>query len=413
MVRLTEDDVHEYVTGICFKTGPPGRVGCELEWHVVDRHQPAEPVPLHRLARALTGVDPPPAGSTLTYEPGGQLELSSLPHPDASATHAALSADLAAVEAHLGEAGLRLHGGGLHPARLPARQLSRPRYRAMERYFDRDGAAGRTMMCATASMQVCVDIGANPADLRRRWSLLHQLTPVLIAAFANSAVWRGQPTGWRSARQLVWATIDATRTRPVAGPDPRAAWARYALDARLLAIRETHRPWQVNPGLRFRDWLSSDRHRHPTQEDLSFHLSTLFPPVRPRGWFELRVIDAPPRAWWPVPLAVVSALVDDPIAADTARAATERLARTGRSDHLWLRACRDALHDPHIAACARACFEATRAALHRAGAATLASLVDAYTERFVDPGRCPADEHLQQRALSGQRGTPCPSPQPS
>lgn len=407
MVRLTEDDVHEYIRGICFKTGPPGLIGCELEWHIVDPKHPDTPVALHRLGDALTETDPPPAGGTLTYEPGGQLELSSLPHPGASATHAALSTDLAVVEAHLSAAGLQLYGTGLNPHRVSARQLTQPRYAAMEQYFDADNTAGRTMMCATASMQVCVDIGSDLADLRRRWLLLQQLTPVLIAAFANSAVWRDQPTGWRCTRQMVWATIDATRTRPVFGNDPLAAWTRYALDARVLAIRETDRPWQVNPGIRFRDWMAASRYRHPTHDDLVFHLSTLFPPVRPRGWFELRMIDAPPRQWWPVPLALVSALVDDPVAFDTAHAATERLAATADPDQLWLRACRDALADPELAACARDCFDAALASLRRSGETALGDSIEAYIERFVDRGRCPADDQ------PAPRGAPCPSPQPA
>ena len=41
--------------------------------------------------------------------------------------------------------------------------------------------------------------------------------------------------------------------------------------------------------------------------------------MRPRGWLEVRYVDAQPRQWWPVPPAVLSALVADPIAADTVR----------------------------------------------------------------------------------------------
>ena len=34
--RLTEEDAEAHVHGICFKTGPPRRVGVELEWLVRD-----------------------------------------------------------------------------------------------------------------------------------------------------------------------------------------------------------------------------------------------------------------------------------------------------------------------------------------------------------------------------------------
>ena len=49
----------------------------------------------------------------------------------------------------------------------------------------------------------------------------------------------------------------------------------------------------------------------PTLDDFAYHLTTLFPPVRPRGWLELRVVDALPDAWWPVAVAVTTALLDD------------------------------------------------------------------------------------------------------
>ncbi len=50
------------------------------------------------------------------------------------------------------------------------------------------------MMCATASLQVCLDIGADEKDATRRWRLAHALGPVLVAAFANSP-WNGDALG--------------------------------------------------------------------------------------------------------------------------------------------------------------------------------------------------------------------------
>ena len=58
----------------------------------------------------------------------------------------------------------------------------------MRDYFSAGGFAdaGLAMMCSTASVQVCLDIGADRADAARRWRLTHALGPLLIAAFANS-----------------------------------------------------------------------------------------------------------------------------------------------------------------------------------------------------------------------------------
>ncbi|GAB3210045.1 ergothioneine biosynthesis glutamate--cysteine ligase EgtA [Marinactinospora thermotolerans] len=400
MGHITETDVHDYINGICFKTGPPGRVGVEAEWLVTDPARPHEPVPIDLLSALVTEAGPLPGGSAVSYEPGGQLELSSPPCVGPAATYAALARDLDHVAAHLEAAGLRLRGAGLDPVRDPVRQLSSPRYNAMAHYFAAGSPTGRTMMCSTASLQVCLDIGADSADAARRWRLAHRLGPVFVAAFANSPLWRGRPTGWKSTRWAVWTAIDPSRTAAPCGAEPATAWAGYALDARVMSIREAHGAWTSPPGLTFRAWLAGRHSSRPTLDDLAHHLSTLFPPVRPRGWLELRMIDALPRRWWPVPAAVAAALLDDPHAAAVATKVTAELwddTPPSRAD--WLAAARDGLAAPALAACARACFAAAVEALPALGAGELVPIVDAYRDRFVERDRCPADDMLiEERA---------------
>jgi glutamate--cysteine ligase len=406
VTRLTIDDVYEHVRGVCFKTGPPGTVGAETEWLVVDSADPAAQVPLRRLRGVMEAAGPLPHGSRVTFEPGGQLELSTAPFPGLAHLHRALAADLARVRAHLSGHGLVLAGQGIDPLRTPLLQHDEERYRCMSAYF---GASGLAPMCSTASVQVCLDIGRDRADALRRWHLVHALGPVLLAAFANSGLQAGRPTGARSTRQVLWSGLDATRTAVPAGADPVEAWAAYALDARVMLVRDPGaghvrngagrgggaagrgtpalNGWVADPGMTFREWITwAEPGRGPTEDDLAYHLSTLFPPVRPRGWLELRMIDAVPDPYWPVPVAVATALVDDRCAADAATEATRPVA--GK----WRAAATDALADPGIATAARSCFAAALAALPRLGAPDLVPLVAEYTERYVDRGRCPADD---------------------
>ncbi len=117
------------------------------------------------------------------------------------------------------------------------------------------------MMCGTASVQVCLDAGDDsdgPSGYRQRWRLVHAIGPVLVAAFANSPLREGKPTGWVSSRQQVWARMDPGRTRPPRPTsDPRAAWAAYALDAQLMCVRDPgSADWSAPPGLTFRDWVA-------------------------------------------------------------------------------------------------------------------------------------------------------------
>ena len=46
----------------------------------------------------------------------------------------------------------------------------------MERRFDRAGPAGRSGMCSTAAVQVCLDAGEG-AEVADRWEALHALGP--------------------------------------------------------------------------------------------------------------------------------------------------------------------------------------------------------------------------------------------
>lgn len=402
------DDVVRYVASVCFKTGPPGRVGVEAEWHVIDLATPRRRVRPERTRAAVASAPALPGGSALTFEPGGQLELSTACAPNLAGACDRLAADLSHVRAALTPAGLALLGTGTDPYRPPARAVDHPRYVAMERYFaEQAGPAGTAMMTATAALQVCLDSGAGTVDLATRWRRLHALLPVLAGMFANSPLWRGRPTGWRSTRLALWARLDPRRTRPVGGNDPVAAWAAYALDAPVMLVRQRAAPWLVAPGVTFRQWLAgggpTDRAR-PTVDDLAYHLTTLFPPVRPHGWLEVRCLDALGPAVWPVAVAVTTALVEDARAA----AAAEEAAEPVRG--LLTRAARGGVTDPRLALAAARCTAAAVEALPRLGATpTLRRAVEAYAERYVAAGRSPADDVLDQWHAPGLGGTPVPA----
>lgn len=386
----TSEAVRGYVERVCFKTGPPGLVGTELEWLVVSRDSPRAPVPISLLRSLLDAAGPPPAGSRVTYEPGGQLELSSPAFPGPTACWRNLHADALHVQRALAAAGLHLLPTALDPYRSPQRQLRVPRYDAMAAYFDAIGAeTGPWMMSCTAATQVNLDIGRDRADATRRWRLLHTVGPTLVAAFANSPVQGGTPTGWRSGRQRIWQHLDPTRTAAPSGDDPVVAWTDYALDAPLMLHRD-HAGWTDEPGRTFRDWLAEDADCKPSAADLDLHLSTLFPPVRPRGWFEVRYVDAQPLAWWPVPMAVLTALVEDPEAGETARVAC-----SGLDD--WSAAARDGYAVPGLGAAALTCFTAAVEALTRAAEdPELVALVTAFADRYVREDRSPADDPIPE-----------------
>ncbi|MGS0688615.1 ergothioneine biosynthesis glutamate--cysteine ligase EgtA [Nakamurella sp. GG22] len=409
---LSEAAAEAWIPRTCFKNGPPGRIGVELELLVVDAQHPdglAMHYPEQRYPALLRELADGDLDGRLTVEPGGQVELSSRPGHTLQHTVATVRRDLAALRRRADRCGARLAGIGVDPIRPPRRTSDHPRYVAMERYLDPWGPAARTMMCSTASVQVNVEAAIDPAgpgtaaghgvpapaDASARWDLLHAVGPALVAGFANSAYCAGRPTGWKSYRQAVWMSLDPCRTGgPVlrSGEDLAAAWTRWVLDAPLMLVRRDTRPWAAPAGVSFRDWVRlgsaavPDRHP-PTADDLAYHLTTLFPHVRPKGYLEIRYIDAQPGGWWAVPTAVVGALLEDGVAAERAREACAPI--EGR----WRDAARLGVGDQALRRAANEVLLAGAAALRRnPDTVSLAEQVEGYIERWTARGRCPADD---------------------
>jgi glutamate--cysteine ligase len=124
--------------------------------------------------------------------------------------------------------------------------------------------------------------------------------------------------------------------------------------------------------------------------DLDYHLTTLFPPVRLRGFLEIRYLDAAPEPWWPALAAVTATLLDVPAAADVAAAATEPVRDA------WDRAARVGLADPALHAAAVTCLDAAV----RHGPAELSAEVTALAE-LVARGASPGDALLSAARRGG------------
>ncbi|MDT5028458.1 MAG: glutamate--cysteine ligase, partial [Micromonosporaceae bacterium] len=209
-----------YVAMVCFKTGPPRRLGAELEWTVHHRDDPTRQLDPTTLVAALGEHTPStlrgdsphvplPHGGIVTLEPGGQVEISTPPHESLAELLSASAADAEQLVSLLSAADLRLGDQGCDPHRSTRRIIDTPRYAAMEHAFDRLGRHGRVMMCGTASVQVCLDAGT--ADrVRARWDAVHAIGPALLAAFANSPRRAGSGGGWASERMRTWFGVDSS-----------------------------------------------------------------------------------------------------------------------------------------------------------------------------------------------------------
>ncbi|WP_091287841.1 glutamate-cysteine ligase family protein [Amycolatopsis xylanica] len=383
-----------YVASVCFKHGPPKLLGVELEYTVHYADDPRRPLSPDDLAAALgphtprtlrpeSPAVPLPGGSPMSLEPGLQVEISAQPQPSLSALAEVVSTDLARLSELLARRGLRLGETGIDAHRPPVRRLRTDRYEAMERRFAPIGTGGITMMAATAGLQICVDAGEE-AQLAKRWAAVHALGPPLLALFANSRVHAGADTGHASARWLAVMNTEPVRTQTTGSlstTDPPSAWAKRLLDTPLMVLPRENAPWDAPDGLSFADWIDGRGAGRllpkPTEADLAYHLSTMFTPVRPQGYLEVRYLDAQPGDGWLAPVALFTALLADESTVDAV------LDLCAPVLDQWESAARFGLADAGIAAVARKVADLGCASLSRTDLPrpVIAEIADAVQKR--------------------------------
>jgi glutamate--cysteine ligase len=404
--RLADDEfasasaAAQFISDGCLTDGPVARVGLEIEAHCYDPADPQRRPSWDEITDVLESLPAMPGESLVTVEPGGAVELSGPPTLGVTAAIESMASDQAVLRKAFDAAGLGLVPLGADPLRPAKRVNPGPRYGAMEEFFTASGTgdAGAAMMTSTASVQVNLDAGPRDgwAD---RVRLAHALGPVMVAISANSPMLSGQFCGWRSSRQRVWSQLDSARCGPIltaSDEDPGTDWARYALKAPVMLV---HSPQAVPVTHRvpFADWADGREllgGRRPTRYDLEYHLTTLFPPVRPRQWLEIRYLDSLPADIWPAVVFTIVTLLDDPIAADQAAEAVEPVATH------WDTAARIGLDDPRIFTAANRCVAI---AAERAPA----GLSDGMQRlaAAVEQGRCPADDFSDRVIESGIAAT--------
>jgi glutamate--cysteine ligase len=99
----------------------------------------------------------------------------------------------------------------------------------------------------------------------------------------------------------------------------------------------------------------------PTEDDLAYHLTTMFTPVRPQGYLEVRYLDAQPGQQWLEPTALLTALLARPSTVDSLLEVCEPVADR------WECAAKFGLDDPEIAAAARKVIDLACAELGTVG----------------------------------------------
>ena len=226
-----------------------------------------------------------PAGTKITVEPGGQIELSDAPRKSLLEAHDSLQTYLKLLKKAVSSFDGRLLFQGVQPVHslktLPF--FPKNRYRIMYPHMLNTGSLGQWMMKASAGVQISIDY-FSIEDLQRKFVFLNRLSPFLTALFANSPMINGCPSGFLSYRSHIWENTDNSRSglpetflRDNFRLEDYINWALKAKPYHLIREGEVVQTTDWN----FQQLLDG---KHPdliiTPEDWEAHLGMLFPDIR-------------------------------------------------------------------------------------------------------------------------------------
>jgi glutamate--cysteine ligase len=268
-------------------------------------------------------------GSSVTLEPGGQLELSGAPGRGLAQVEDEIDRHLAQVREASRPLGLRWLAAGYRPfgTREEMPWMPKLRYGAMRRSLGPRGRLALDMMLMTATVQANLD-WSDEADLASKVRAATRVSPIVSALFANSPLVHGRDSGYLDFRYQVWRETDPARCglleRMLQPGWGYRAYVEWALDVPLLFARREGQ-YLDGGGQTFRSWLATgklgnDRFQ-PTLSSWNDHLTTLFPEVRVKRVLEVRGADSVPRPYLMALPAIWMGLLYDP----QARAAAAEL----------------------------------------------------------------------------------------
>lgn len=260
-------------------------------------------------------------GSQISFEPGGQIEFSSKPYASLDSLKKKAEEVEKGLSLHLEKKGIELLSVGVDPWNKLDEiglQLQAPRYQKMQEHFlSLEGSLGRHMMLATAAIQVCLDFRVDAETQVKRYLLSQFLAPYASAIFANSPFSEGTRTAYESFRSQVWVKLDKSRAGFPFQKEEIATLSReeclesyldFVLDSHLILYEGKYLLSSQKPST-FREWMNSPDFESPRLSDFETAMTLLFPEVRPKGFLELRSVDAQEFRWQMVPAVFFAGLL--------------------------------------------------------------------------------------------------------
>ncbi|MFZ5944197.1 MAG: glutamate--cysteine ligase [Bacillota bacterium] len=233
-------------------------------------------------------------GTTITLEPGCQLEISikstqSLKEMDK--TYLEFLRDIFSI---LEENNQLMLAIGYQPeSKIEEVDLNpKKRYQFMAEYFKNQGKYAHHMMKGTAATQLTIDY-AHQDDFRKKFQVAYALSPVMAALFDNSPIFEGEAYQEYCLRRKIWNNCDDARCVINNFMDKDFGYGDYAdflLQTPPIFIKKGDE--YIYTGEKT---LAEIYHEgNISQEEIEHAVSVVFPDVRLKKFIEIRMVDALP-----------------------------------------------------------------------------------------------------------------------
>ncbi len=239
-------------------------------------------------------------GAAISFEPGGQVELSGAPLGTLHETSAEIDQHMVEINEVAEKLGIGFLGIGFHPTakREDIKLVPKARYEIQQKHMPAFGSMALDMMLRTCTVQVNLDFSSE-ADMVKKFRTSLALQPISTALFASSPFTEGEPNGFNSYRMHVWENMDPHRSGPVPFVYEEGfgfeRYTDYALNVPMQFIYRNDRYIDCY-GQSFRDFMKGKLPalpgQQPTMTDWANHLTTIFPDVRLKKVLEMRGCDA-------------------------------------------------------------------------------------------------------------------------
>ena len=240
--------------------------------------------------------------SSITLEPGGQIELSGAPMKNLFETCKEVNIHQNELNDVCRNIGIDFMGMGVLPKwglnDIPV--VPKDRYKIMRSYMPKVGTMGLDMMMRTSTIQANFDYSSEK-DMIKKLRVCMSIQPAIIALYANSPFIDGEITKYQSYRSYIWTKTDNSRCGFLPFVyDESFSFERYVdylLDVPMYFIIRKKKYIDLS-GHSFKKFLQGRikkiSNEIPNIEDWNNHITTAFPEVRLKSYIEVRGADGGP-----------------------------------------------------------------------------------------------------------------------